>query len=76
MGPLSSKLGDISKQHRRREISLDVGLLEWLDLAGEDMVETEYEVMLDLDSFCDHVERKQRGFCAASLSALFLVIKR
>jgi hypothetical protein len=34
------------------------------------MLERQGQVVLRLDSFCDHVERQQRGLCTTDLSAL------
>lgn len=65
MSLLLSQLGDISEQGWWREVTLDVSLLEWFDLARENVVKREGQAVMALDGFRDHVERKQWGFCTS-----------
>lgn len=68
MSLLSAQLRYVSEKHRRRKVSLDVGLLERLNLAGKDMLERQREVVLRLDRFSNHVESQQGGFGATAKS--------
>jgi hypothetical protein len=66
MGTLLAQLGHIPKEDRRREVALDVSLLERLDLTGENMVEPESKAVLRLDRLSHHAEREQRRLGATN----------
>jgi hypothetical protein len=61
MSLLPSQFGDVSEKYWWGEVSLNVCLLEWLNLAGEDMFERKRHVVLRFDSFGDHVQGEQGG---------------
>lgn len=58
--PFLPELCHIAEQDGRRKVALNVRLLEWFDLAGEDVVKSKSQSVLRLDGFGDHVERQQR----------------
>ena len=46
MSLLPAKFRNISEEHWRREVSLDISLLEWFDFARKDMLKGEGHVVL------------------------------
>lgn len=50
------ELSDVSKQNRRRKVAFDVRLLERLDLAGEDMINLQVDVVLRSDGLRNQVQ--------------------
>jgi len=56
MSLLSAQFGDVSKEYRRGEVSLNICLFERLDLARKDMFEREGHVVLRFDGFGNHIE--------------------
>lgn len=72
MSLLSAQLRYVSEKHRRRKVSLDVGLLERLNLAGKDVLERQGEVVLRLDRFSNHFESQQGGFGTTAKSVCSL----
>jgi hypothetical protein len=60
MCSLLPKLRHVAEQDRRGKVALNVSLLEWFDLAGEDVVKSKSESVLRLDGFGDHIESQKR----------------